>query len=165
MIDWALKICIWINWRKKKVEPCLVITTYSTAVVLRCVALHCGLCCVVFCYTLLYCIVLCFLVSKCFVLCLFVFCCVVLLYYIVLCGIDPLHIVGMQPLGEKNKINGNWDLFSCKKILIVLSSRLAAFPRMCWGFAVSYCITLDVELIYFLPAVGLSALLPEIIRD
>ena len=58
------------------------------------VALRCVVGCVVLCFVILYCIVLCFLVSKCFVLC----CCVVLLYYIVLCGIDPLHIVGMQPI-------------------------------------------------------------------
>ena len=52
-------------------------------------------------------------------------------------AIDPLHIMGMQPIWrikQKKFSPGNWDLFSCKENLIVLSSRLATFPRMCKGF-------------------------------
>ena len=163
MIDWVLKICVCINWRKKIVEPCLVITTYSTAVVC-CVTLRCVVGCVVFCYTLLHCIVFSCIEVFCVVFVVCLLCCIVLYCIVVLhcvvCYRPLAHRGNAANLEDKTK-----EIFASVKNLIVLSSRLAAFPRMCWGFAVSYCITLDVELIYFLPAVGLSALLPEIIRD
>ena len=62
--------------------------------------------------------------------------------FVCFCHYRPLaHHGNAANLEDKTKqmfSSGNWDLFSCKKILFVLSSRLAAFPSTCKGSIPKY---------------------------